>query len=185
MRINHANLAQTIIYGTVAERINEPDNPATHRWRVYVRGYKNTDISYFIRSITFKVHETFSNPTRIIDTPPFEVEECGWGEFGIQGKIYFVDVHEKPVYFMHGLKLHMDSTVRVVGDIEYPPNAICNERMDTIIFESPTETMYKLIKSNPEPVIDPEIAEAIYNEKKRIEKAIDFVIEKLEREGPK
>ncbi|KAI5171763.1 YEATS domain-containing protein 4 [Nematocida sp. LUAm3] len=185
MRINHANLTHTIIYGTSASRVSDSTTDATHKWRVFIRGYKNHDISYLIRSITFKTHETFTNPTRVVDTPPFEIEEYGWGEFTIQGKIYFTDPHEKPVSFLIALKLHSDPSNRVIGDVEYDPNLIYNERMDTIIFESPTESTYKLLKSHGEPELDPYIVENIEKEKKNIEDAIDFIIARLETDQPK
>ncbi|KAI5188793.1 YEATS domain-containing protein 4 [Nematocida minor] len=183
MRINHANLSRTIIYGTSAVRISEPGVDATHRWRVYVRGYKNTDISYFIRSITFKTHETFANPTRTVEGPPFEIEECGWGEFTIAGKIYFTDAHEKPLSFIVSLKLHNDPTNRVIGDIEYNANEIVNERMDTIIFESPSEAIYKIMQSHEEPAFDGDIEKRIVEERTKIEKAIDYLISKLGEEN--
>lgn len=179
MRINHANLSRTIIYGTSAVRISEPGVDATHRWKVYIRGYKNTDISYFIRSITFKTHETFANPTRTVETPPFEIEECGWGEFSITGKIYFADAHEKPLPFAISLKLHNDPGNRAIGDIEYAPDTIVNERMDTIVFESPTEAIYKIIKDHEEPPFDSEMQKIINDERNRIEQAIDYLISKL------
>ena len=43
----------------------------------------------------------------MIDGPPFEVEETGWGEFEIAIKFYFVpESTEKPQTVWHGLKLH-------------------------------------------------------------------------------
>lgn len=33
--------------------------------------------------VTYKLHPTFANPTRVVKTPPFLVEEEGWGEFDI------------------------------------------------------------------------------------------------------
>ncbi|KAI5131493.1 YEATS domain-containing protein 4 [Nematocida parisii] len=183
MRINRANLVRTIIYGTSAVRISEPGVDATHRWKVYIRGYKNTDISYFIRSVTFKTHETFANPTRTVDTPPFEIEECGWGEFIIAAKIYFVDTHEKPLMFSISLKLHADVNNRVIGDIPYEANAIINERLDTIVFESPTEALYKIIKEREDPELDPDVQEIVDDERNRIERAIDYLIEKLSEDS--
>jgi len=185
MRINHANLARNIVYGTSAVKIADPGSEATHRWKVYVRGYENSDISYFIRSVTFKIHETFANPTRSIDAPPFEIEETGWGEFTIQGKIYFTDVHEKPVPFHVSLKLHPDSGNKLIGDVEYTKDTVYNERMDTVIFDSPTEATYKIIKNSTEPDLDREIKRKIADEKERISAAIDYIIEKLENEPTK
>ncbi|KAH9386352.1 YEATS domain-containing protein 4 [Nematocida major] len=183
MRINHANLSRTVIYGTSAVHITEPGVEATHRWKVYIRGYKNTDISYFIRSVTFKTHETFTNPTRTVDTPPFEIEECGWGEFTISGKIYFIDAHEKPLAFIVSLKLHNDAGNRVIGDIEYDKGEIVNERLDTIVFESPSENIYKVLKEHEEPPFDESVKETIHSEKAQIESAIDYLISKLSEDA--
>lgn len=183
MRINHANLSRTIIYGTSAVRISEPGVDATHRWRVFIRGYKNMDISYFIRSITFKTHETFANPTRVVETPPFEIEECGWGEFLIAGKIYFTDPHEKALGFAISLKLHNDASNRIIGDVQYEENEIVNERMDTIIFESPTEAIYKIMKNHEEPPFDDDIQKKVEKEHSNLEKAIDYLISRLGEES--
>lgn len=35
------------------------------------------------------LHETYVNPIRIIERPPFEVTECGWGQFEVKIEIYF------------------------------------------------------------------------------------------------
>lgn len=35
----------------------------------------------------------------MVEKPPFEVSETGWGEFEVQMKIYFIDPAEKPVFF--------------------------------------------------------------------------------------
>jgi YEATS domain-containing protein 4 len=32
----------------------------------------------------------------VLNKPPFEVQETGWGEFEIQIKLFFVDPNEKP-----------------------------------------------------------------------------------------
>ncbi|KDN44910.1 yeats-domain-containing protein [Tilletiaria anomala UBC 951] len=65
------------------------------------------DISYFIKRVQFKLHETYAQATRNIDKPPFQVTETGWGEFEIQIKVFFIpEANEKPVTFFHHLKLH-------------------------------------------------------------------------------
>lgn len=35
----------------------------------------------------------------VVEKPPYEVTETGWGEFEVQIRIYFVDVNEKPVRY--------------------------------------------------------------------------------------
>ncbi|SNX82515.1 probable Protein AF-9 homolog [Melanopsichium pennsylvanicum] len=65
------------------------------------------DISHFIKRVQFKLHDTYSQPTRNIDKPPFSVTETGWGEFEIQIKVFFVpEANEKPITLFHHLKLH-------------------------------------------------------------------------------
>lgn len=65
------------------------------------------DLTHFIRRVTFKLHDTYPNPNRSIDKPPFQVTETGWGEFEIAIKIFFVqESGEKPLQLTHSLKLH-------------------------------------------------------------------------------
>ncbi|SPO22556.1 probable Protein AF-9 homolog [Ustilago trichophora] len=65
------------------------------------------DISHFIKRVQFKLHDTYPQPTRNIDKPPYHVTETGWGEFEIQIKIFFVpEANEKPITLFHHLKLH-------------------------------------------------------------------------------
>ncbi|PWN48947.1 protein AF-9 [Violaceomyces palustris] len=65
------------------------------------------DISHFIKRVQFKLHDTYAQPTRNIDKPPYSVTETGWGEFEIQVKIFFIpEANEKPVTLFHHLKLH-------------------------------------------------------------------------------
>ena len=65
------------------------------------------DLSYFIKRVQFRLHETYPQPTRNVDRAPFSVTETGWGEFEIQIKIFFVpEAGEKPLTLVHHLKLH-------------------------------------------------------------------------------
>lgn len=34
---------------------------------------------------------------KVLNKPPYEISETGWGEFEITVKIFFVDPNEKPV----------------------------------------------------------------------------------------
>lgn len=150
-----------IVYGntavllTASERETLTNNDHTHRWTVGVRSassYPPTagmkrgnvnevqevggmeDISYFVKKVVFKLHETYPSPVRseysfatvigprttldddlslllppliAVDKPPFQVVETGWGEFEIQIKVFFVsEAQEKPIVFYHHLKLH-------------------------------------------------------------------------------
>jgi YEATS domain-containing protein 4 len=113
-----------------------PDH--THQWTVALRSAASQptngqeegsivggkdDLSHFIKRVTFKLHESFANPSRgmyitiivilgltreaVVDKPPFEVTETGWGEFEIQIRVAFSsESGEKPITLFHVLKLH-------------------------------------------------------------------------------
>lgn len=65
---------------TPAEKELVPEGH-THRWTVAVRGAASTldsdivggadDLGYFIKRVTFKLHETYANPSRSTFSPLF------------------------------------------------------------------------------------------------------------------
>lgn len=63
----------------------------SHRWSVYVRGATNEDLSGVIKKVVFQLHPSFNNPVRVVESPPFELSECGWGEFEIAISLHFHD----------------------------------------------------------------------------------------------
>lgn len=65
------------------------------------------DISHFIRRVQFKLHDSFPQPMRTCDRPPYQVSETGWGEFEVGVKIWWAtESGEKPLQTFHYLKLH-------------------------------------------------------------------------------
>ncbi|PFH58403.1 hypothetical protein XA68_13720 [Ophiocordyceps unilateralis] len=86
-----------------------PDNH-THSWQVFVRGLDDIDITYWVRRVQFKLHESIPNYVRMIDGvpgQPFVVQDTGWGEFDIAIKLYYVNESgEKPQTLYHYLRLH-------------------------------------------------------------------------------
>jgi YEATS domain-containing protein 4 len=64
------------------------------------------DLGCYISKVTFRLHDSFLQPTRIYDKAPYEVTETGWGEFEIKITVTFLDDLEKPVSFSHHLQLH-------------------------------------------------------------------------------
>ncbi|KAF8897902.1 yeats family-domain-containing protein [Infundibulicybe gibba] len=117
------SIYRPIIYGNTAtvltpkERESLTSTDHTHKWTVAVRSAASPadsdqvggadDIGHFIKRVTFKLHDTYSNPSRNIDKPPFEVSETGWGEFEIQIRITFIpESGEKAMTLYHHLKLH-------------------------------------------------------------------------------
>lgn len=138
------------IYGTEATPFDPEHRPKdapqdhTHRWKVFVRGVNGEDISYWLRKVQFKLHDTYANSVRMIESPPFEVEETGWGEFEIAIKFYFVpESTEKPSTVWHALKLHPYGE-----DIEGQKarrdmvKSVCYEE---VLFSEPVEQFFNIL----------------------------------------
>lgn len=56
---------------------------------MYIRGATNEDLSSVVKRAVFQLHPSFDNPTRIVESAPFEVSESGWGEFEIAITLFF------------------------------------------------------------------------------------------------
>lgn len=122
----------------------------THEWTVYLKPFKSEDMSVYVKKVHFKLHDSYSQPMRIISKPPYRVSESGWGEFEIMVKIFFQDPAEKPVTFYHLLKLFPNESVTVKD------KTLISELYDEIIFTDPTSIMYPLL-FNARPM-DPTLA---------------------------
>ncbi|TFK55399.1 yeats family protein [Heliocybe sulcata] len=164
------SICRPIVYGNTAtvltqeERntLSSPDH--THRWTVAVRSAASApdsdivggadDLSYFIKRVTFKLHETYPNPTRNMDKPPFEVTETGWGEFDIHIRITFVpESGEKAISFYHHLKLHPWT---VTTEPEIPPleealkmGPVHSWQYDEIVFNDPFQSFLQTLLAHP------------------------------------
>ncbi|KAI6130248.1 yeats family protein [Pisolithus croceorrhizus] len=175
VRVRGVTIHRPIIYGntatvlTAAERETCPFPDHTHRWTLAVRSAASApdsdivggadDLSYFIKRVTFKLHDTYSNPTRNFDKPPFELSETGWGEFEIQIRVHFVaESGEKPITLYHHLKLHPWSlTFPAPGtepEIPSPENAakfgpVHSWQYDEIVFTDPFQSFLTLLTAHP------------------------------------
>lgn len=142
------------VFGSVAHPFDPEKKPQdcppdhTHRWQIFVQGINGEDISYWLKKVQFKLHETYAQNVRTIEQPPFEVTETGWGEFEIQIKLYFVpEANEKPQTLWHSLKLH-----------PYGPDAegmkerretVVSQNYEEIIFNEPIEPFYEVLTGGP------------------------------------
>ncbi|KAH8834206.1 yeats family protein [Flagelloscypha sp. PMI_526] len=169
VRVRGVQVHRPIVYGNTAtvltakEKENAPPEH-THKWTVAVRSAASApdsgivggkdDISHFIRRVSFKLHETYPNPTRSIDKPPFEVTETGWGEFEIAIRITFVsESNEKALTIYHHLKLHPWTAS---GDPEIPElelaiklGPVHSWQYDEIVFCDPYQSFLNILTSHP------------------------------------
>ncbi|GAA5928725.1 hypothetical protein JCM1841_001036 [Sporobolomyces salmonicolor] len=183
-RLRGVSVYRPIIYGNSTVLLTEEERGGTdhtHRWTVGVRSAASPakpnlhpnqqiggadDLSYLIKKVTFKLYETYKNPLRTIEQPPFEVTETGWGEFDIVIKIFFVpEASEKPITFNHHLKLHpwpVDPILYAQPPLDpsgipeaEPPqpvpilSPVHSWQYEEIVFSEPTETFYTTLLTNP------------------------------------
>ncbi|ORZ40595.1 yeats family-domain-containing protein [Catenaria anguillulae PL171] len=144
-----------IVVGNQAEKLSddapEKRDPAkvdhTHRWKIYVRGANNEDISYFVDRVTIKLHESFPDHRRTSTHPPYEVNETGWGEFEVEISIHLkYSPDYKPVKLAHMLRLFPpDEDHHVQPSLVDPsrPGIMVTERLDEIIVTEPSEELFE------------------------------------------
>lgn len=145
------------MYGNTAVKLTDDKRTAitppdhTHEWTIFLKPVlDNVDLTPLIKRVTFKLHETYENPVRSIEHPPYQVTETGWGEFEIIIKIHFhpgseLGISEKNFQIFHGLKLHPFNP-----KIPVKENGEVNSVLyDELVFQEPTETTFAILTSKP------------------------------------
>jgi YEATS domain-containing protein 4 len=160
-RVKNLAVCRPIIYGNTAVPLQDsdrkPDTPPdhTHKWTIFLRDPNNEDedLGYFVKKVAFKLHDTYPQPLRTIESFPFEVTETGWGEFEITIRIFFAPhAGEKNILLYHHLKLHPYNPTTGVA---LPPDAAVVGQLvesvlyDELVFNEPTETMFEILTSRP------------------------------------
>lgn len=164
------SIFRPIIYGNTAVVLTQKERDAsshpdhTHRWTLAVRSAASSpgsdqvggadDLSYFIKRVTFRLHETYPNPSRNVDKAPFEITETGWGEFEVHVRITFIpEAGEKAMLLYHHLKLHPWAAA---GEVEIPPLDVAMKmgpvhswQYDEIVFNDPFQNFLNILTSHP------------------------------------
>ena len=163
-RIKTLSVTRPIIYGNSAKKMGDfrpPNAPVehTHMWTIFVRDPQGEDLSYYIKKVVFKLHDTYPNPTRSVEAPPFEITETGCGEFEINVKIFFVDeANEKMLSFYHHLRLHpyyntekqlVTTNDGTESDTDPTSAEVKSIFFDEIVFNEPNEQFFKILMSTP------------------------------------
>ncbi|RDB19972.1 Protein AF-9 [Hypsizygus marmoreus] len=172
VRVRGVSIYRPIIYGNTATALTQkerdvlPTPDHTHRWTVAVRSAASApdsdqvggadDLSYFIKRVTFKLHDTYPNPSRNVDKHPFEVSETGWGEFDIHIRITFVaESGEKAITMYHHLKLHPWSISlepepqAPSADVALKAGPVHSWQYDEIVFHDPYQNFLNILTSHP------------------------------------
>ena len=71
-RMKGVQICRPFIYGTTARPFDEKTNPKppgvpdghTHSWQIFIKGVDDVDLTYWLRRVQFKFHESIPNPVR-------------------------------------------------------------------------------------------------------------------------
>ncbi|XP_020700759.1 transcription initiation factor TFIID subunit 14b-like isoform X2 [Dendrobium catenatum] len=146
-RLKDVEISFPIVYGTISFWLGKKASEYnSHKWTVYVRGATNEDLSVIVKRVVFQLHPSFNNPTRIVESPPFELSESGWGEFEIAINIFFHnDVCDKQLDLYHQLKLYPEED----NGPQSTKKPVVIETYDEIVFFEPSEAFFLRVQNHP------------------------------------
>ncbi|KAJ9550761.1 hypothetical protein OSB04_014806 [Centaurea solstitialis] len=150
-KLKDVEISVPIVYGNVAFWLGKKASEyQSHRWTVYVRGATNEDLSVVVKRAVFQLHSSFNNPMRVVESPPFELSESGWGEFEIAITLHFhSDVSDKPMHLYHHLKLYPEDDS---GNMSVKKPVVV-ESYDEIVFAEPSEALFARVQNHPAVVV--------------------------------
>ncbi|XP_016439941.1 transcription initiation factor TFIID subunit 14b isoform X2 [Nicotiana tabacum] len=145
-KLKELEVGVPIVYGNIAFWLGKKASEFhSHKWTVYVRGATNEDLSVVVKRVVFQLHSSFNNPTRVVDSPPFELSECGWGEFEIVLTLHFrTDVCDKPLHLYHHLKLYPEDESGPLST----KRPVVVESYDEIVFAEPSEAFFARVQNH-------------------------------------
>ena len=67
-RVVGTTVVKPIVFGSISQSLlkKADDENHTHEWTVYVKPFHNEDMSNYVKKVQFKLHETYTNPIRLI-----------------------------------------------------------------------------------------------------------------------
>ena len=133
-------ITKRILIGNESNPLKKAVPNSTHQWRLFVRPFDENDLSLYnvIESVTFHLHESFQNPHRMINQPPYEITEYGWGEFEAAISITF-KYELKSLQYKH--------TIVLFNSDKKQKNAITHTMFDEIIFINPNEEAIRALNT--------------------------------------
>ncbi len=197
-RLPHVTITKNITVSTLsylhAPRVGEKGSDL-YRWIVKLDAAENLtteskseDLTQYIKSVEFVLHQTFTQPRRLVEQPPYEITEIGWGEFEINVRINFQDTQERPVELRHQLRLRPDpehdfelyENVQKFfkGEVSVHPQAetpVVRHTCDQLVFSAPHEWFYEKLKVDHTEgacADDAALAKAITQEEREFEQLV-------------
>lgn len=150
-RVKGVEISVPIVYGTIAFWLGRKATESqSHKWTVYVRGATNEDLGVVIKRVVFQLHPSFNNPVRVVDSPPFELSECGWGEFEIAISLHFHDdICDSKLDLYHNLKLYPQED----AGPRSTKKPVVVESYDEIVFPDPLDRFLARVQNHPAVVL--------------------------------
>uniref|UniRef100_A0A5B6ZA57 Putative transcription initiation factor TFIID subunit 14b n=1 Tax=Davidia involucrata TaxID=16924 RepID=A0A5B6ZA57_DAVIN len=150
-RLKDVEICVPIVYGTISFWLGRKASESqSHKWTVYVRGATNEDLGVVIKRAVFQLHPSFSNPLRVVESPPFELSECGWGEFEIAISLFFhSDVCDKQLDLFHHLKLYSEDE----SGPQSTKKPVVVESYNEIVFPDPSEGFFARVRNHPAVIV--------------------------------
>ncbi|KAL1596311.1 NuA4 histone H4 acetyltransferase complex and the SWR1 complex subunit [Paraconiothyrium brasiliense] len=135
--------------------VGHPDRPKgvpddhTKRWTVYVRQPDgDPSLTTWLNKVQFKIFNTYENPLRTCDNPPFQVTETGWGGFTIDIRLHFQPISgEKAQYRQHFLQLEKYGDEKLQAEQE-KTGCVRSEFLEVVQFNEPTEALYEALTAD-------------------------------------
>ncbi|KAF9599600.1 hypothetical protein IFM89_001096 [Coptis chinensis] len=146
-KMKDVEISVPIVYGTISFWLGKKASEYhSHKWTVYVRSATNEDLGVVIKRAVFQLHPSFNNPTRVVESPPFELSESGWGEFEIAISLFFHnDVCDKQLDLYHHLKLYPEEE----SGPQTTKKPVVVESYDEIVFSEPSEGFFARVQNHP------------------------------------
>lgn len=150
-KLKESEISVPICYGTISFWLGKKASEYnSHKWTVYVRSATNEDLSVVVKRAVFQLHPSFNNPTRIVESPPFELSESGWGEFEIAISLFFHnDVCDKQLDLYHHLKLYPEED----AGPQSTKKPVVVESYDEIVFSEPSESFFARVQNHPAVIV--------------------------------
>ncbi|XGW33475.1 hypothetical protein V3C99_017694 [Haemonchus contortus] len=141
IRAKGTQFVKPIVYGNIAKELTTShDDENTHEWTLFLKPYWEEDLSTIISKVEFRLHDSYEPSLRVVEKPPYEVHERGWGEFKARIRVHFIDPCEKPLTIYHNLNLVEPTITLKNGTV-----CVVDEYYDEIVFQDPTALMYEVL----------------------------------------
>ena len=104
-------------------------------------------LTTWLNKVQFKIFNTYENPLRTCENPPFEVTETGWGGFTIDVRLHFQPISgEKAQYRQHFLQLEKYGDEKQQAQQE-ASGCVRSEYLEVVQFNEPTEPLFEALTS--------------------------------------